>query len=90
MPDVPDGLDTAEAIRWDLFCQIDKDAFTCLVKCCEYKSDDPIGQENYLADWIDRSSIYKNTSWKESLPQQLQRLHFYIVSLTIVVTLVKS
>ena len=54
MPDAPDGLDTAEAIWWNLFCQLDKYAFTCLVKCCEHKPDDSISQGNYLADWLER------------------------------------
>lgn len=32
IPDIPDGLDTTEDIWWNLFCQLDKDAFYCLVK----------------------------------------------------------
>ena len=78
IPDIPDGLDTTESIWWNLFCQIDKEAFTCLVKCCEPKSNDPIGQENYLADWITRSSIFKNTNWEEGLPQDSYEIKEFI------------
>lgn len=78
IPNIPDGLDTTESIWWDLFCQIDEDAFTCLVNCCQYESDNHIGRENYLADWIKRSSIFESTSWEEALPQDSYEIKEFI------------
>lgn len=69
IPDIPDGLDTKEAVWWGLFRQLDKDVFTCLVKCCKHRPDNPVSQGNYLVDWFERSSIFKNTNWEEQLPQ---------------------